>query len=67
MEVSVDTYIGRRNTDRYTSLLQQDVEVLVANDIAPHLKSLELDCKKFLFMNRIRALLEMRGGYIISD
>ncbi len=66
MEVSVDTYIGKRDTDRYTSLLQQNVEVLVANDITPHLKSLELDCKKFLFINRMRALLEMRGGYIIS-
>ena len=66
MEVSVDTYIGRRNTSRYLSLAQQGVEVLVSNAIAPYVENIELDCKKFLFFNRMRALLELNNGYVIS-
>ena len=33
MEVSVDTYIGRRNTARYQKLEQEGVEVLIADVI----------------------------------
>ena len=66
MEVSVDTYIGRRNTSRYLSLAQHGVEVLVSNAIAPYIENIEIDCKKFLFFNRMRALLELNNGYIIS-
>ncbi|CAI8053845.1 Uncharacterized protein YfbK [Geodia barretti] len=62
MEVSVDTYIGKRNTARYQKLVQEGVEVLIADVIAPHLKAIELDCKKFLFVNRMRALLELDNG-----
>ena len=35
MEVSVDTYIGKRNTARYQKLVQEGVEVLIADVIAP--------------------------------
>ena len=66
MEVSVDTYIGRRNTTRYRSLEQEGVEVLVSDAIAPYIENIELDCKKFLFVNRMRALLELNNGYVIS-
>ena len=66
MEVSVDTYIGRRNTSRYLSFAQQGVEVLVSNAIAPYVENIELDCKKFLFFNRMRALLKLNNGYVIS-
>ena len=66
MEVSVDTYIGKRNTSRYQKLVQEGVEVLIADVIAPHLKAIELDCKKFLFVNRMRALLELENGYVIE-
>ena len=66
MEVSVDTYIGGRNTSRYLSLAQQGVEVLVSNAIAPYIENIEIDCKKFLFFNRMRALLELNNGYVIS-
>ena len=66
MEVSVDTYIGRRNTSRYLSLAQQGVEVLVSNAIAPYVENIELDCKKFLFFNRMRVLLELDNGYVIE-
>ena len=66
MEVSVDTYIGRRNTSRYLSLAQQGVEVLVSSAIAPYVENIELDCKKFLFFNRMRALLELDNGYVIE-
>lgn len=66
MEVSVDTYIGRRNTSRYLSLAQHDVEVLVSNAIAPYIENIDIDCKKFLFFNRMRALLELNNGCVIS-
>ena len=66
MEVSVDTYIGRRNISRYLSLAQQDVEVLVSNAIAPYVENIELDCRRFLFFNRMRALLELNNGSVIS-
>lgn len=66
MEVSVDTYIGRRNTSRYISLAQYGIEVLVSNTIAPYVENIEIDCKKFLFFNRMRALLELDNGYVIS-
>ena len=66
MEVSVDTYIGRRNTSRYHSLVQEDVEILVSEALAPHIENIKIDCKKFLFVNRMRALLELSNGYVIS-
>lgn len=66
MEVSVDTYIGRRNTAKYQSLVQDGVEVLVSNAIAPYIENIGLDCKKFLFLNRMRALLKLNNGYVIS-
>ena len=66
MEVSVDTYIGRRNTARYSSFLQQGVEVLVSDALAPYVENIEIDCKKFLFLNRMRALLELNNGYVIE-
>ena len=66
MEVSVDTYIGRRNTSRYHSLVQEGVEILVSEALAPHIENIKIDCKKFLFVNRMRALLELNNGYVIS-
>lgn len=66
MEVSVDTYIGRRNTSGYLSLAQQGVEVLISNALAPYVENIEIDCKKFLFFNRMRAMLELDNGYVIS-
>ncbi len=66
MEVSVDTYIGRRNTSRYHSLVQEGVEILVSEALAPYIENIKIDCKKFLFVNRMRALLELNNGYIIS-
>ena len=66
MEVSVDTYIGRRNIARYQSLAQEGIEVLVSEALAPYVSNIELDCKKFLFVNRMRALLELNDGYFIS-
>ena len=66
MEVSVDTYIGRRNTSRYHSLVQEGIEILISEALAPYLESIKIDCKKFLFVNRMRALLELNNGYVIS-
>ena len=66
MEVSVDTYIGRRNTSRYHSLVHEGVEILVSETLAPYVENIKIDCKKFLFVNRMRALLELNNGYVIS-
>ncbi len=66
MEVSVDTYIGRRNTERYQRLEQEGVEVLVSDALAPYVENIDIDCRKFLFVNRMRALLELSNGYVIE-
>lgn len=66
MEVSVDTYIGSRNTSRYHSIVQEGVEVLVSDALAPYVENIKIDCKKFLFVKRMRALLELNNGYVIS-
>ena len=66
MEVSVDTYIGRRNTSCYHSLVYEGVEILVSETLAPYVENIKIDCKKFLFVNRMRALLELNNGYVIS-
>ncbi len=66
MEVSVDTYIGSRNTSRYHSIVQEGVEVLVSDALAPYVENIKIDCKKFLFVKRMQALLELNNGYVIS-
>ena len=65
MEVSVDTYIGRRNTKNYRTVEHEDVKLLVSNSLANHITNIELDCRKFLFMNRIKGILELQNGAVI--
>lgn len=65
MEVSVDTYIGRRNTKNYRTVEQDDVKLLVSNSLANHIANIELDLKKFLFMKRIKGILELQNGTVI--
>ena len=64
--MSVDTYIGGRNTTNYQIVRQDGVEVLVSNALAPYIRQIELDCKKFLFMHRLKAELVMQNGMIIA-
>ena len=66
MEVSVDTYIGRRNTKNYSVVTQDGVQVLVSNSLASQIDRLELDCKKFMFLHKLKALLSMRNGMVIA-
>ena len=66
MEVSVDTYIGSRDTKNYSKVSQDGVQILVSNALASHIDNLKLDSKKFLFMHKLKALLEMRDGMVIS-
>ena len=66
MEVSVDTYIGRRNTENYSVVSQDGVQVLVSNSLAGQIDRLELDCKKFMFLHKLKALLGMRNGMVIA-
>ena len=64
--MSVDTYIGNRNTGKYQVVRKDGVEVLVSNALAPYISEIALDCKKFLFMHRLKAELEMQNGMIIA-
>ncbi len=64
--MSVDTYIGNRNTRNYQIVRQDGVEVLVSNALAPYIRQIELDCKKFLFMYKLKAELVMQNGMIVA-
>ena len=64
--MSVDTYIGSRNTRNYQIVRQDGVEVLVSNALAPYIRQVALDCKKFLFMHKLKAELVMQNGTIIA-
>ncbi len=64
--MSVDTYIGKRKTGNYQIVRQDGVEVLVSNALAPYIRRIDLDCKKFLFMHKLKATLEMRNGMIVA-
>ena len=66
MEVSVDTYIGRRDTRNYSTVSQDGVQILVANSLAAYIEELDLDCKKFLFMHKLKAMLHLRNGATIA-
>ena len=64
--MSVDTYIGKRNISNYQVVKQDGVEVLVSNALAPYIRQIDLDCKKFLFMHKLNAKLEMQDGMIVA-
>jgi len=66
MEVSVDTYIGRRDTTNYSMVSQDGVQILVSNVLAGQIDNLELDCKKFMFLHKLKAMLQMRNGMVIA-
>jgi hypothetical protein len=63
--VSVDTYIGRRNTSSYQVVQQDGVEILISNSLAPYIANIELDCKRIIFMNRLKAKLELNNGAVV--
>lgn len=65
MEVSVDTYIGRRNISSYQVVQQDGVEILISDTLAPYIMNLEMDCKRVLFMNRLKAKLELSNGAVV--
>lgn len=60
--MSVDTYIGSRDTGNYQKFEQDGIELLVSNALAPHIREIALDCKKFLFFNRLKADMELSNG-----
>jgi len=64
--VSVDTYIGRRSTERYISVRQDGVEVLVADSISPFVRHINLDLKRFLFLRSLKASFELQSGLVIA-
>ena len=65
-QVSVDTYIGRRNTTNYRVVQGDGVEVLVSNALAPHVRSIHMDVKRFLFMTSLKAELELQNGLVLA-
>ena len=65
-QVSVDTYVGRRNTRNYHVVQWDGVEVLVSNALAPHVRSIHMDVKRFLFMTSLKAELELQNGLVLA-
>ncbi len=65
-QVSVDTYVGRRNTRNYHVVQWDGVEVLVSNALAPHVRSIHMEVKKFLFMSSLKAELELQNGLVLA-
>ncbi len=65
-QVSVDTYIGRRNTRNYQAVERDGVEVLVSNALAPHVRSIHMEVKRFLFMSSLKAELELQSGLVLA-
>jgi hypothetical protein len=63
--VSVETYIGRRNTGNYHAVARDGVEVLVSQDLAEHARNITVDLKKFLFVRYLKAWVELDNGAVI--
>ncbi len=66
MEVSVDTHIGRRNTSKYQHVRQDGVELLVSPDLSRHASNIFIDMKRFLFLNHLKAEVELTNGVILG-
>ena len=66
MEVSVDTHIGRRNTSRYQRVRQDGVELLVSPDLSRHASNISIELKRFLFLNHLKAEVELTNGLILG-
>lgn len=66
MEVSVDTHIGRRNTSRYQSVRQDGVELLVSHDLSRHASNICIELKRFLFINSLKAEVELTNGLVLG-
>ena len=64
--MSVDTYVGRRDTANYQALRGGGVEVLVSNSLSPYVRSIHMEVKRFLFMTSLRARLELRNGLVVT-
>ncbi|MDA0770668.1 MAG: hypothetical protein O2821_10645 [Chloroflexi bacterium] len=45
---------------------QDGVQILVSNVLAGQIDNLELDCKKFMFLHKLKAMLQMRNGMVIA-
>ncbi len=45
---------------------QDGIELLISKAITPYLAGVHMDIKKFLFMTRLKAQLEMRNGLVIA-
>ena len=66
MEVSVDTHIGRRDTSRYHSVRQDGVELLVSPDLSGHASNIFIDLNRFLFINNLKAEVELTNGRVLG-
>ena len=50
--MSVDTYLKRKNTSRYSVLRDGDVKILVAGSLVRWARRVELDARRFLVWRR---------------
>ena len=66
LEVSVDTYIGKRNISQYQLIQQDGVELLLAPDLARHASNLSIDLKRFLIFNHLKAVVELSNGLVLG-
>ncbi|HJO81931.1 MAG: hypothetical protein QGG34_05345 [SAR202 cluster bacterium] len=44
---------------------QDGIEVLVSNVMAPYLRGIQIEAKRFPFMRTLRASLELRNGTML--
>ena len=65
-EVSVDTHVSRRDVSKYHVVKQEGVEILVSQDLAPSLRHLYIDRKKFLFFRNLTAGVELSNGLVLG-
>ncbi|PKB84250.1 MAG: hypothetical protein BZY88_00540 [SAR202 cluster bacterium Io17-Chloro-G9] len=65
-EVSVDTHVTRRDVSKYHVVKQEGIEVLVSQDLAPSLRRLYIDLKKFLFFRNLTAAVELSNGLVLG-
>ena len=53
----------RSNISRYQVSYQEEIQLLVSPDLAPHTRQLHLDVRKFLFFfNQLQADAELLNG-----
>jgi hypothetical protein len=64
--VSVDTYLKGKNLQRYRTVLDEDVKVLVAPDLYAQARTIRLELSDFILWKSLRAEVEPIGDHFHS-